>query len=577
MANRHAGPILQGTANNPAGFFYRRGNVGNRLGAELEGDIHLVAQANDARAGENDQRNLFRLLLHQLRQALDADNGTSPDHQGQSYDSATVRHELTQEDQGRNQYHGEAHQGHHGLENRVGDRECCPKLAEGTAERAWIDPKREHEARPHLRAGESLLAKGRWEEAVAEFEAARVLAPHDKTIAGRIAAVQQAKREEEERKRKAAEEVERQIRLAEEDRKRKAAEETERQRRLDEEEKKRRADEEAEGLRRLAKEELKRKAAEEAERLRQVAEEEERKGKTADEAERQKRLVGEEEQQRKLAEEAERLRQLSEEEERKRKAVEERERQTRLAEEEQKRKAAEEADRERLATREAKRRRQPIAPVRPIAAPRLRLRRLALTGAVSLLLGGVGLAYAIINGGTGFNRPEPTAPVVAGVVEATETATATLPPPTATLTPMPALTPTPSPAPPAGATLTSAVDDAVMVFVPAGPFEMGSENRGSNEWPVHTVTLADYWIDRTEVTNAMYARCVSAGAGQPPNAPNSFSRSRSYCSLEPKTGPDFSEPIAPCQFDPPARAQATATAAFCAFFETTGHFGRGWG
>ena len=48
-------------------------------------------------------------------------------------------------------------------------------------------------------------------------------------------------------------------------------------------------------------------------------------------------------------------------------------------------------------------------------------------------------------------------------------------------------------------------------------------------------------------------------------------------SLEPKTGPDFSEPIAPYQSDLPARAQATATAAFCAFFETTGHFERGWG
>jgi serine/threonine protein kinase len=58
-------------------------------------------------------------------------------------------------------------------------------------------------------------------------------------------------------------------------------------------------------------------------------------------------------------------------------------------------------------------------------------------------------------------------------------------------------------------------DGMTMVYVPAGEFEMGSEYRDSvysDERPVHRVYLDAYWIDQTEVTNAQYAACVSAGA-----------------------------------------------------------------
>jgi len=60
----------------------------------------------------------------------------------------------------------------------------------------------------------------------------------------------------------------------------------------------------------------------------------------------------------------------------------------------------------------------------------------------------------------------------------------------------------------------------VMVYVPAGDFLMGSSESDTlasdDEKPQHTVYLDAYWIDRTEVTNAQYRRCVEAGACSEP-------------------------------------------------------------
>jgi serine/threonine-protein kinase len=50
----------------------------------------------------------------------------------------------------------------------------------------------------------------------------------------------------------------------------------------------------------------------------------------------------------------------------------------------------------------------------------------------------------------------------------------------------------------------------VQVYVPAGAFSMGSDTGGGDEKPVHTVTLNAYWIDKTEVTNAMFTKFVQA-------------------------------------------------------------------
>jgi serine/threonine-protein kinase len=54
------------------------------------------------------------------------------------------------------------------------------------------------------------------------------------------------------------------------------------------------------------------------------------------------------------------------------------------------------------------------------------------------------------------------------------------------------------------------------VYVPLGEFIMGSDEGESDEQPVHTVYLDAFHIDRTEVTNAQYQKCVEAGACQVP-------------------------------------------------------------
>jgi len=85
----------------------------------------------------------------------------------------------------------------------------------------------------------------------------------------------------------------------------------------------------------------------------------------------------------------------------------------------------------------------------------------------------------------------------------TETSTS---PPTETSAP-----PTPTSALGIGYTLTSPKDGMVIVYVPAGEFMMGSNAGDEDEEPVHTIALDSYWIDQTEVTNAMYSNCVEDG------------------------------------------------------------------
>lgn len=53
-----------------------------------------------------------------------------------------------------------------------------------------------------------------------------------------------------------------------------------------------------------------------------------------------------------------------------------------------------------------------------------------------------------------------------------------------------------------------------MVLIPAGEFQMGSNDGHPNEKPVHTVYLDAFYIDRYEVTNAQYAEFLNSEGNQ---------------------------------------------------------------
>ena len=88
-------------------------------------------------------------------------------------------------------------------------------------------------------------------------------------------------------------------------------------------------------------------------------------------------------------------------------------------------------------------------------------------------------------------------------------------PPTAeppTVAPSPTLIPVSLAGPQVGSEMAWE-DGGVLVYVPAGAFTMGN---GSPDAPEKSVSLDSYWIYKTEVTNSMYAFCVSVGACAPP-------------------------------------------------------------
>jgi formylglycine-generating enzyme required for sulfatase activity len=81
-----------------------------------------------------------------------------------------------------------------------------------------------------------------------------------------------------------------------------------------------------------------------------------------------------------------------------------------------------------------------------------------------------------------------------------------------------------------GSMFVSPLDGTTMFYIPAGEFEMGSnvDEAVYDEKPIHTVYLDAFWIDQTEVTNAMYAKCVGAGRCEPPSSSRSYSRDSYY-------------------------------------------------
>lgn len=87
-----------------------------------------------------------------------------------------------------------------------------------------------------------------------------------------------------------------------------------------------------------------------------------------------------------------------------------------------------------------------------------------------------------------------------------------------------------------GDTWIRPADNAEMVYVPAGTFEMGSSEDDSNayddEKPQHTVTLDTFWIDKHEVTNAQYAAFLNEEGNQEEGGTTWLELERDYCLIE---------------------------------------------
>ena len=139
--------------------------------------------------------------------------------------------------------------------------------------------------------------------------------------------------------------------------------------------------------------------------------------------------------------------------------------------------------------------------------------------AISLIV----LSFSLLKG---RNRYAPVP-----VANETPTRTATQKP-TETPTKPPSKTPTRTPdlSFGIGSIMTRETDGMEMVFVPAGEFEMGGNDADAwdDEKPAHTVYLDSYWIDKYEVSNAQYAKCVAAGDCTKPSYTKSYTRSNYY-------------------------------------------------
>jgi eukaryotic-like serine/threonine-protein kinase len=86
------------------------------------------------------------------------------------------------------------------------------------------------------------------------------------------------------------------------------------------------------------------------------------------------------------------------------------------------------------------------------------------------------------------------------------------------------------------AAMVSPKDGMTLVYVPAGNFLMGSTGADPlaepEEKPQRTVYVNAFWIDQTDVTNAMYAKCVQAGVCLPPSDTSSATHPSYYGNSE---------------------------------------------
>jgi formylglycine-generating enzyme required for sulfatase activity len=233
---------------------------------------------------------------------------------------------------------------------------------------------------------------------------------------------------------------------------------------------------------------------------------------------------------------------LEAEEQARKKAEETREREVaeEAAREKEKHAAAEEAKREK-----AKRRADQVIALKGYIDQSFASLRLAISKAKPVLTigGGLGFFFVLIWLGSlaiptflpAVPTPSSSATIAATSVptrQQTATKAITSPPTNTKIT-----TITRTPAPTAfPATITDA-KGAQMVLVPAGDFLMGSNEKPWSVYdddvsPVHTVELDAFYIDKYEVTNALYKACVDTGACTRPYNRSSNNRPQYYGNSE---------------------------------------------
>ena len=144
----------------------------------------------------------------------------------------------------------------------------------------------------------------------------------------------------------------------------------------------------------------------------------------------------------------------------------------------------------------------------------------------AMLASGLGTVAAV---GKPTQTPSPTPPT-----------TSSTPTPTTPATPTATPTSTPPPMPPADAkskdVWVSPMDGMTLVYIPEGQYMIGSLDSDPYAWinekPQHKVDLSSYWMDKTLVTNAMYAICVQEGACPEHKMDISYTRDSYYGDVE---------------------------------------------
>lgn len=160
---------------------------------------------------------------------------------------------------------------------------------------------------------------------------------------------------------------------------------------------------------------------------------------------------------------------------------------------------------------------------------------------LALLLLLIPLMYGFYQLGRSASRPTPLNPpprlsqIITTPTSAPGLSTVTESPeptetvnPTETASPTETMNPTETSVPSLGSSKVREKDGAEMLYIPEGEFEMGSNSGQEDEKPVRNIFLDGYWIDKYEVTNGLYQKCVSEGVCKEPSQFDSNTRVSYY-------------------------------------------------